>query len=499
MSDCLISKAKINMDAIKIAFIHPDLGIGGAERLVVDAATALQETTLIDVHEINKVISHVKGHRKYHVTVFTSHHDHQHCFPETRTQLNVRVYGDFIRPPAFLNLAIFFATLRGVYLALKLVLVDYCIRGEKFDVLFVDQLAAPIPILRLTGAKILFYCHYPDKLLQSRQSTGLLRSLLKWIYRWPFDMLEEFTTSMADKIVSNSVYTSTVIRDTFKTFMQSHLNSSEDQLVEVLYPGIRVSAYDSPVDFMDSDVVQINAQGRRRILSVNRFERKKNLQLAIHAFVHLRSKCSVKEFYQLQLILAGGYDPRNSENLEYHNELQELCEQLKLTHSTYFRDDPEKKFNNAAMVLFIPSFTDKQRQFLFKSSECLIYTPENEHFGIVPVEAMYNKLPVVALNSGGPKETVVDGVTGFLCDGQYLSTELVDKLYSLLFQLSKESLKSMGESSCKRVVDKFTLSAFSSHLNVIIDDMLDGGGEGDSRVMIILSLMTIIVGIIYLY
>ena len=28
---------------MKIAFLHPDLGIGGAERLVVDAAVALQQ------------------------------------------------------------------------------------------------------------------------------------------------------------------------------------------------------------------------------------------------------------------------------------------------------------------------------------------------------------------------------------------------------------------------------------------------------------------------
>ena len=28
---------------MRIAFLHPDLGIGGAERLVVDAAVALQQ------------------------------------------------------------------------------------------------------------------------------------------------------------------------------------------------------------------------------------------------------------------------------------------------------------------------------------------------------------------------------------------------------------------------------------------------------------------------
>lgn len=56
-----------NMAAQKqhTVFLHPDLGIGGAERLVIDAAVALQR----------------RGHT---VTIFTSHCDPQHCFDEAR-------------------------------------------------------------------------------------------------------------------------------------------------------------------------------------------------------------------------------------------------------------------------------------------------------------------------------------------------------------------------------------------------------------------------------
>ena len=46
-------------------FFHPDLGIGGAERLVIDAAVGLQN----------------RGHK---VTIFTSHRDRNHCFDEAR-------------------------------------------------------------------------------------------------------------------------------------------------------------------------------------------------------------------------------------------------------------------------------------------------------------------------------------------------------------------------------------------------------------------------------
>lgn len=48
-----------------VVFFHPDLGIGGAERLLIDAAVGLQN----------------RGHK---VTVFTSYCDPNHCFDEAR-------------------------------------------------------------------------------------------------------------------------------------------------------------------------------------------------------------------------------------------------------------------------------------------------------------------------------------------------------------------------------------------------------------------------------
>lgn len=50
--------------------------------------------------------------------------------------------------------------------------------------------------------KVLFYCHFPDQLLATRESA------IKSLYRMPLDFLEEKTTGMADKIVVNSDFTS---------------------------------------------------------------------------------------------------------------------------------------------------------------------------------------------------------------------------------------------------------------------------------------------------
>jgi alpha-1,3/alpha-1,6-mannosyltransferase len=63
-----------------------------------------------------------------------------------------------------------------------------------------------------------------------------------------------------------------------------------------------------------------------------------------------------------------------------------------------------------ADVLLILNFTMSERSALLNSPStlALLYTPMNEHFGIGPVEAMVCGLPVLACNSGGPTETVVD-------------------------------------------------------------------------------------------
>lgn len=63
----------------------------------------------------------------------------------------------------------------------------------------------------------------------------------------------------------------------------------------------------------------------------------------------------------------------------------------------------------------LPSFTTPQRAHLLAACVAVVYTPPNEHFGIVPLEAMAHRCPVIACNSGGPCETVEAGSTGVLC------------------------------------------------------------------------------------
>ena len=65
-------------------------------------------------------------------------------------------------------------------------------------------------------------------------------------------------------------------------------------------------------------------------------------------------------------------------------------------------------------MVFLKSISNDERLLLLENTSILLYTPENEHFGIVPVEAMHIGCIVMACNSGGPLESVANGETGYL-------------------------------------------------------------------------------------
>lgn len=143
-----------------------------------------------------------------------------------------------------------------------------------YDVYFVDQLSTCIPFLRLLAKKrVVFYCHFPDKLLASGEfvegEAGRWKAgVVKGSYRLPMDLLEEWTTrtsratlrvlfsnrystsGQADIILANSLFTVQV----FKTYFPSIKFSPT-----VVHPGINISAYEVPVDQNDPDVAAIRS------------------------------------------------------------------------------------------------------------------------------------------------------------------------------------------------------------------------------------------------
>jgi alpha-1,3/alpha-1,6-mannosyltransferase len=402
-----------------IAFIHPDLGIGGAERLVVDAAVHLQSA----------------GHR---VALFTAHHDQTRCFEETRDgSIDVRVYGNFIPQHVGQRLRAPCAIARMCYLAVRLATCK-----DRFDIVFCDLVPHAIGGLRLlTGSKIVFYCHFPDRLV-APQRGGWYR----W-YRAPIDRLEEVTTGMAHRILVNSEFTAAAFRRAFPRLRET--------AVEVLYPGVDVDVYKRIADWTEPGAKKIT------ILSFGRYERSKNAQLAIEAIAALRAHLACDVFDRIQLVVAGGFDERLAECRETLADLQALAHQRDLEQQ----------------VVFLKSVPERERLALLSGCLCVVHTAAQEHFGYVPLEAMAAGRPVVVVNCGGPAETVVDGVTGFVRPptAQAFANALVRLV------TDPAGAERMGRAGREHVAARFSRQAFGIRLERVLEQEL-GIGDAGARI-----------------
>ena len=390
-----------------VSFIHLDLGIGGAENLVINAAKGL------------------KG-RGHNVTIYTSHHDPKRAFKETTDgTLNVVVYGSWIPRQIFGRFTIFLSTFRMLYICLLMFL-----NGHVADIVFTDQVSAVNPFVRMFGlarSRLIFYCHYPDVLLCVDRG-----SWIKRMYRYPFDMLERYTTSVCDVLLVNSEFTAKTLRDTFPDTKQD---------IQVLYPPIDTSVKvpTKPPASFPSDLVN-----RTYFLSLNRYERKKDLALVIEAFAEFM-KLSKKSSSAPFLVMAGGYDPRLDENVQYYAELNKLASDLKISDK----------------VIFIQNVSDDTRMYLLAHATAVVYSPQNEHFGIVPCESMAVGTPVIAWNNGGPKESVVHTQTGFLCNKRSDFSKSISRIVAM----NPEEIVDMSKKCKDRVMNNFSLTAFANQLN----------------------------------
>jgi alpha-1,3/alpha-1,6-mannosyltransferase len=174
---------------------------------------------------------------------------------------------------------ILLATLRQIHLTLSICLLTNDLAELKPDVFVVDQLSACVPLLRWFGSRdqrLLFYCHFPDQLLARRDERGILGGV-KGVYRWPFDWFEGWSMGGSDRVVVNSKFTRAVVEGLF----------GKDRLGElrVVYPCVNTEAQSGD----DEDEKPLWG-GKKVLLSINRFERKKDVGLAIKAFRMLSSE-----------------------------------------------------------------------------------------------------------------------------------------------------------------------------------------------------------------
>jgi glycosyltransferase involved in cell wall biosynthesis len=140
---------------------------------------------------------------------------------------------------------------------------------------------------------------------------------------------------------------------------------------DVIYPPVDVESF-----------LKLDEEKQDFFVYFGRIEKYKNIDMAIRACVANESK--------LKIIGAGSA----------REDLESLVDEL----------------DGNDYIEFLGRVSDEKLRQVVASAKAFIFPCPDEDFGIVPVESMAAGTPVIAFNSGGVKETVVDGVTGLLID-----------------------------------------------------------------------------------
>lgn len=282
---------------------------------------------------------------------------------------------------------------------------------SSYDLVISSSSAFAKGIITPTNCVHICYCHTPTRYLWSDSSSYIdslkFPSFLKGIIRsilYKIRIWDFISSSRVDYFISNSDYIGKRIKKYYKR--TSH----------TIYP---------PVDNMCISSLK-SVDKPEYYIMVCRLRPYKKVDLVIEAFNKLGNN------YKLKIIGDG--------DLDYYKSLA--------------------KSDNIEFL----GYLDNEEKFEYLKNSIAFINPQEEDFGIAPVEAMMCGVPVIAYSVGGALETVVSGVTG-----EFFDSQDVDSLFSAI---SNFDYKKFDREKIKEHAEKFSASTFKKNILEFVNNHL---------------------------
>jgi len=360
-----------------------------------------------------KVVLEIARH--FRAKVFCSRYAPEGTFPEFR-DVEVEVLKSKVSSlvPSFLPVRVRDAVMAGFKFYKK--------KLDGFDV--INAQGTPSEWIRNRNSPVVWYCHSPNReafdLYQWRMSQRRLhQKALYWSVLQPYRLIERKIVPKIEHVFANSVNT--------QNRLKKYLNRDST----VLNPCV--------------DIKEFRAGGYEKYFFYpSRIAPEKRFEYAIKAF-----KAFKKDNKGWRLVVAGALFKERSEHVAYYEKIKKMLG------------------SDGEILLDVPR---EKMVELFSNCTGVLYTPVNEDFGIVPLEALASYKPCIAVNEGGPKEVIQDGVNGFLVNCE---DAMAGKM-SLLAG-NPNLAEKMGKQGRKHVEENYSWKTFMKKFDVQLRKVAKGG------------------------
>ncbi len=122
-------------------------------------------------------------------------------------------------------------------------------------------------------------------------------------------------------------------------------------------------------------------------------------------------------------------------------------------HAAYY--EKLKKMAKNSAVEIKTNISEKDLISLYSRASAVLFAAMNEDYGFIPLEGMASAKPVISVNEGGPKETILEAETGFLVNSP---AEMAERM--LYLSEHKSVAEKMGRKGRERVAANYSWNAF---------------------------------------